>query len=303
MNELYKKTLDSILLIRVVEEMIVKHYNNQEMRCPVHLGIGQEAVAAGVCAPLSYADKVLSGHRNHGHYLAKGGDIKRMFAEIYGKKSGCCKGVGGSMHMTDQSVGFIAATPIVGSTIPIACGVAYHQKLTKQEAVTVVFFGDGATETGVFFESLNLAALKALPVIFVCEDNDYSVYSPKEVRIPSSRNWKDLIEGIGIEYSSIDGQLGHEVVKSAVDARARAVKGCPQFIHAKTFRYREHCGPNFDDDLAYRDLKIVDSFIKRDPLVLMSEKLGIDYSTIVTRCTVLEKRISEIIEEVRLEPV
>lgn len=301
MIDFYNKTIDNIILIRVVEELIVKYYHQQEMRCPVHLGIGQEAVAAGVCSSLDQEDKVLSGHRNHGHYLAKGGNIKSMLAEIYGKKSGCCKGVGGSMHMTDQSVGFIAATPIVGSTIPIACGVAYNQKINKEKAVTTVFFGDGATETGVFFESLNLAALKKLPIVFVCEDNDFSVYSPKNVRIPETRNWERFVEGIGVKYSYVDGQLGDEVVNCTLEARSRAIQGQPQFIHAKTYRYREHCGPNYDDDLGYRDAKIVEKFLKNDPLILMSEKLGLDKFEIKNRCKRVETQVLEIIEEVRLE--
>lgn len=301
MNVFYEKTLDNIILIRVVEELIVKYYHQQEMRCPVHIGIGQEAVAAGVCSSLEKLDKVLSGHRNHGHYLAKGGNIKAMLAEIYGKESGCCKGVGGSMHMTDQSVGFVAATPIVGSTIPIACGIAYNQKLNDENAVTVVFFGDGATETGVFFESLNLAALKQLPVVFVCEDNDFSVYSPKNVRIPESRNWKKFIEGIGVEYAFVDGQLGDEVVKCTLDVRARAIQGQPQFIHAKTYRYREHCGPNYDDNLGYRDTKTVKKFLERDPLDLMSKKLGLDWNELQSRRKKVEDKIIKILEDVRSE--
>ncbi len=144
-----------MLRIRLVEERIVAHYSEQEMRCPVHLCIGQEAIAAGVCSALKKSDYVLSGHRSHGHYLAKGGDLKAMMAEIYGKATGCAKGKGGSMHLIDLDAGFLGAAPIVGSTIPITIGAAVGTALQGKDDVSVVFFGDGAVETGAFHESLN----------------------------------------------------------------------------------------------------------------------------------------------------
>ena len=176
-----------MLRIRMVEEAIADLYAQQDMRCPIHLCIGQEAVAVGVCAALAADDYVLSGHRSHGHYLAKGGNLPAMLAEFYGKVTGCCQGKGGSMHLVDLAAGFLGAVPIVGSTMPIAVGTALASVMRGESRVTAVFFGEGATEEGVFHESLNFAALQKLPVVFVCENNLYSVYSPLAVRQPAGR--------------------------------------------------------------------------------------------------------------------
>ncbi|NDB95899.1 MAG: thiamine pyrophosphate-dependent dehydrogenase E1 component subunit alpha [Verrucomicrobia bacterium] len=176
-----------MLRIRLVEEAIAEAYPRQEMRCPVHLSIGQEAVAAGTAAALARADLAMSGHRSHAHYLAKGGDLRKMIAELMGRQNGCCRGRGGSMHLIDRSVGFMGAVPIVGSTIPIAVGLAFAEKLRGQTRVTAAFLGEAATEEGVFHESANFASLHRLPVLFVCENNLYSVYSPMAVRQPAHR--------------------------------------------------------------------------------------------------------------------
>ena len=191
--------LRSMTRIRMVEEEIAKRYPEQQMRCPVHLSIGQEAAAVGVCAALQPTDWAFSGHRNHAHYLAKGGNLKAMLAEIYGKATGCCGGKGGSMHLTDQASGFIGATPIVGSTVPIAVGAALTAQREGKGRVVVVFLGDGAMEAGVVHESLNFAALKKLPILFACENNLYSVYSPLDVRQPNQRTISDLAAGHGVK--------------------------------------------------------------------------------------------------------
>ena len=179
MSDLGKDTRRALhrgmLYIRTVEERIADMYPEQEMRCPVHLSIGQEAAEAGSGLALERSDYALSGHRSHGHYLAKGGDLKSMMAEIYGKATGCSGGKGGSMHLIDLDAGFLGAVPIVGSTIPIGVGTAFGSKSKGENRVTMIFFGDGATETGVFHESLNFAALHKLPVVFLCENNLYSV--------------------------------------------------------------------------------------------------------------------------------
>jgi TPP-dependent pyruvate/acetoin dehydrogenase alpha subunit len=240
-------------LIRVVELRIAELYPEQEMRCPVHLSVGQEAAEAGACAALEGRDYVMSGHRSHGHYLGKGGDLKRMMAEIYGKVTGCASGVGGSMHLIDLDAGFLGAAPIVGSTIPIAVGSAFASKLRGDDSVTMLFLGDGATECGVFHESLNFAKLHELAVVFVCENNFFSVYSPMDVRQPKDRPIRALAEAHGIESHLGDGNDVVEVyqlTKRAVD-RARAGKG-PSFIELTTYRWLEHCGPNYDNDIGYR---------------------------------------------------
>ncbi len=256
-----------MLRIRMIEERIAELYAEQEMRCPVHLCIGQEAVAVGVCAYLSPQDYVFSSHRSHGHYLAKGGHLDAMMAEIYGKAAGCSAGKGGSMHLVDTSAGFMGATPIVGSTIPIAVGTALASQMRHQQRVSVCFFGEGATETGVFHESINFASLKSLPVVFVCENNLYSVYSSLDVRQPKGREVFSLAKAHGVESFQADGNdvlEVFEVTKKAV-SKARRGKG-PTFLEFKTYRWREHCGPNYDNDLGYRAPGEFEKWKKRCPI-------------------------------------
>ncbi len=242
-----------MLRIRLVEETIAARYHEQKMRCPVHLCIGQEAIAVGVCANLSKDDYVMSNHRSHGHYLAKGGDLKAMLAEIYGKATGCSGGKGGSMHLVDLKTGFLGATPIVGSTIPIAVGAAFGTSMKGENRISVVFIGDAATEEGVFSESLNFASLKKLPIIFVCENNFFSVYSPRSVRQPKERDNLSLANSLGIKG---DRGNGNDVLKTYELTKKAAIniregKG-PYYLEFDTYRWREHCGPNYDNDLGYR---------------------------------------------------
>jgi TPP-dependent pyruvate/acetoin dehydrogenase alpha subunit len=242
-----------MLRIRLVEEAIAELYAEQEMRCPVHLCIGQEAVATGVCAHLGRRDRVMSGHRSHGHYLAKGGSLREMVAEMYGRSTGCCGGKGGSMHLIDLPVGFWGATPIVASTIPIAVGLAFAASLRREDCVTVTFFGEGATEEGTFHEAVNFAATKKLPIVFVCENNLYSVYSPLSVRQPAGREVFWLARGHGIPAEQGDGNDVLEVFERAGEAIRRTREGQgPCFLEFKTYRWREHCGPNFDNHIGYR---------------------------------------------------
>lgn len=269
-----RRLLLDMLRIRMVEEAIAEHYPEQEMRCPVHLSIGQEAAAVGVCAALERRDWVFSGHRNHAHYLAKGGDLRRMLAEIYGKATGCCGGKGGSMHLTDRDAGFIGATPIVGSTVPIAVGAALTARMQQSDRVVVIFFGDGAMETGVVHESLNFAVLKALPVLFVCENNLYSVYSPLAVRQPVQRTIAQLAGGHGIPVFSVDGndvEAVYRITQQAVET-IRAGAG-PVFLDLPTYRWREHCGPNYDNDLGYRTEAEFLAWQERDPIAAIQHKV------------------------------
>lgn len=263
-----------MLRIRITEEKIAELYPDQEMRCPVHLCIGQESVAVGVCANLSRDDYVLSNHRSHAHYLAKGGDLKAMLAEIYGKVTGCSQGKGGSMHLVDLSVGFLGATPIVGSTIPIAIGTAFGSAMQGEKRVTVVFFGDGATEEGVLHESLNFAVLKGLSVIFVCENNLYSVYSPISVRQPEGREIFRLAQGHGIESCRGDGNDVIEVYRLAERAIRKARLGDgPTFLEFMTYRWREHCGPHYDYDLGYRTEGEFQVWRNRCPVDMLMNRL------------------------------
>jgi pyruvate dehydrogenase E1 component alpha subunit len=252
-GSILRQLLYEMLRIRMVEEAIAEHYPEHEMRCPVHLCIGQEAVAVGVCAHLSRDDYVLSGHRSHGHYLAKGGNLNTMLAELYGKATGCSRGKGGSMHLVDLAAGFLGAAPIVASTIPIAVGTAFASVMRGEPRVTVAFFGDAATEEGVFHESINFAALKRLPIVFVCENNLYSVYSPLSVRQPEGREVFWLAKGHGVEAHQGNGNDVVEVFALAERAIRKARQGDgPTFLEFKTYRWREHCGPNYDNDLGYR---------------------------------------------------
>lgn len=273
-TEFHIRLFKQMLRIRRVEEKIASLYPDQEMRCPVHLSIGQEAIAVGVCALLSNNDYVLSSHRSHSHYLAKGGNLKAMLAELYGKTDGCSMGKGGSMHLVDISAGFLGAAPIVGSTIPIAVGVAFGSTMQDESKVTVVFFGDGATEEGVFCESLNFAGLKQLPVIFVCENNLYSVYSPLSVRQPDNRDILKLVEGHGIPAYHGDGNNVYDVFALADKAISRARHGQgPTFLEFQTYRWLEHCGPYYDNDLGYRQESEFEVWQKLCPVERLRQEL------------------------------
>jgi len=259
---LYKK----LVLIRLTEEKITEKYQERQMRCPVHLSIGQEAVAVGVCQNLRRADLVYSTHRCHAHYLAKGGDLKKMIAEIYGKETGSTGGKGGSQHLIDLAAGFGGATPIVGGTLPVAVGAAFANKLKNNKKITAAFLGDGTVEEGVFHESLNFAALKKLPIVFVCENNFFSVYTHLSERQPD-RPIYALVQGYNLEASRHDGNNVLEVHQAAAKAikKIRAGDG-PMFLEFLTYRRREHCGPFYDDHLGYRDEKEVKFWKKKDPV-------------------------------------
>lgn len=264
----------TLLRIRLVEEAVAEHYTRWKMRCPVHLSIGQEAAAVGVCSMLRPEDRVMSGHRSHAHYLAKGGDLRRMLLEIHGKSSGCSGGRGGSMHLVDLDAGFHGAVPIVGSTIPIGVGLAFADKLAGRDNVTAVFFGEGATEEGVFCESLNFAALHGLRVLFVCENNLYSVYSPMEVRQPVERSITGLASAHGVGASQADGNdvdFVRDVVEKAL--REMAVSPAPKLLLLDTYRWREHCGHGFDNHIGYRTEEEYLAWRERDPVRMLRERL------------------------------
>ena len=284
------KIYESMLRIRLVEETIASKYSEQKMRCPTHLSIGQEAIAVGICNNLSIHDQVLSTHRAHAHYLAKGGNLKRMIAEIYGKVDGCSKGMGGSMHLIDTRVGFMGSTAIVGNTIPVAVGLALEKKIHNKKSIACVFFGDGACEEGVFYESLNFAALHNLPILFVCENNLYSVYSGLEVRQPPNRKNFQLARAMGIKAMHGDGNDVIDVDKKACLAKTHILneKG-PFFLEFDTYRWREHCGPNYDNHIGYRTEQEFLEWKKRDPL--KSYFNSIDEAS-------RKKKIAEIIKEI-----
>ena len=217
---LYRK----LLRIRRTEEAIARADAAHEIRCPVHLSIGQEAVAVGICAHLVSSDHIYSNHRCHAHYLAKGGDLRKMIAELYGRKTGCCRGRGGSMHLTDPKVGMMGASAIVGGTIPLAVGSALSFSLDGVENVSVAFLGDGATEEGIFYESLNFAQLKKLPVIFAVENNSYATYSHQRAR-QSNLDIFERALAFRMSCQAVDGNNVEEVFEEAAQAVARARSG------------------------------------------------------------------------------
>ena len=273
LNDPRVKMFANLQLIRSIELLISEKYEEQIFRCPVHLSIGQEAIAVGVSMHLTVNDKVVSTHRSHAHYIAKGGDVFRMLSELIGSPLGCCKGRGGSMHIFDNSVGFMASVPIVGSSLPIAIGLALAEKNLNSKNLVVAFIGDAALETGAFYESLNLAALKELPLLIVLEDNGYSTFSNKSVRWPASKNVRETIQGMGVSYLHGNGDDVEEIYKNVSNIITRVRSNNPILIHLETFRRYEHCGPNLDDKLGYRSKTEIESYIERDPLKILGHKL------------------------------
>jgi len=241
MDKILNDLAYGMLQIRKVEEKIDELNEAGKVKCPTHLYIGQEAVAVGVGHNLLQKDYVFSTYRGHGHYLAKRGNLKKMMAEIIGSEKGCCVGRGGSMHIVDPSVNFMGTSALVGGCLPMAVGTAWASQMKNEKRVTVVFFGDGAVEEGVFHESMNFASLKKLPVIFVCENNFYAVNSPIEARQPLGADIYKRAEGYGMKGYLVDGNNVLDVNKCAKEAisEARNGKG-PSLLEARTFRWCVH---------------------------------------------------------------
>ena len=264
----------SMLRIRRFEEAIADCASAKEFKGPTHLYIGQEAVAVGVCAALRRDDYVFGGHRSHGHYLAKGGNLRQLAAEIIVRETGCSKGRGGSMHLTAPEVGLLGTSALVGGGMGPGVGTALASVLQRKDRVTAIFFGDGAIEEGVFSESLNFAALKKLPVIFVCENNLYASHLPLHVRQPQSELYKHA-EPYGIPGLRVDGNDVLAVYDSACEAvaRARAGQG-PTLLEYMTYRWRGHVGPSYDLEYNIRTKEEVESWMARDPIKRHGERLA-----------------------------
>lgn len=258
-KEQTKNVLDKYLRIRLVETRIAQEYRHGEIRCPTHLSLGQELLPSILGALFRPSDLAISSHRGHAHYISKGGSIYALIAELYGKVSGCSRGRGGSMHLVDLSVNFLGTTAIVANSIPVGVGSAAFLKMREDrgEDLCFVFFGDGAVEEGVFSESLNLAALKELPVVFVCENNAYSVYTHLQERQPNMRKIFEWASAFGVRSEFIDVtsseiQEVFEKTSSLLDWARKYRK--PLLIEVPTWREIEHCGPNNDDHLNYRSV-------------------------------------------------
>lgn len=301
-NETDGQLLRSMLLemhrIRMIEQAIAKRYSEQEMRCPVHLSIGQECVPVAMSAVLRSTDLAVSAHRSHAHYLAKGGALNSMLAELYGKATGCARGRGGSMHLIDPDAGLIAAVPIVGSATPIGVGIAWAKKLKEEDDIVVIYLGDGSTEEGSFTESLDFALLHGLRVIFVVENNFYSVYTHLRDRQSPLRTIAGVARGHGIDAFAGDGNDALETLRLATEAVTIVREEArPILLELSTYRWLEHCGPNSDDHLNYRDSVELSRWLANDPIRRLENHLREnDMTNLIPREGDFEATRAEILE-------
>lgn len=264
--ELGEQLYATMARIRTVENRLADLIEAGEVTCPCHLCTGQEAIAAGVCATLRSDDYVWGAHRSHGHHLAKGGDLNAMMAEILGKIDGCSGGRGGSMHLLARDVGILGTVPLLAATIPLAVGAALASKLRHEDRVSVSFFGDGAIEEGHSHESMNLAALYRLPVVFVCENNFYACHMGLLER-RAADNITKTGDAHGMPAESVDGNDVEAVYAAAVRAVERARRGDgPTLLEYRTFRWRGHVGASFDMDVGVRRRDELPAWMARDPV-------------------------------------
>lgn len=251
-DERVERLFKTLLLIRRTEERIAAVYPTDCIKSPVHLSIGQEAVAVGVCDVLQPTDIAAMSYRGHAVYIAKGGDLRQMIAELYGKVTGCARGKGGSMHLVGPEAGVLGASAVVGTQIPIATGWALAAKKRATGQVVACFFGDGATEEGCMAESLNFAALHRLPILYICENNGYAIHEPLSKRWATTRLC-ERVATYGIATSRIENQDVFAIREAALKAVSNIREGAgPAFIECLTYRWREHVGPREDYDSGYR---------------------------------------------------
>lgn len=273
MLDIYFSLWQKMSFYREIELEISRRYPDGNMRCPTHLSVGQELVPAIIANIKRDGDFGVSTHRGHLHYLSFGCSVRRMLAEIYGKTDGCSGGFGGSMHLADVKKGFMGTSAIVGNSIPIGAGIALNSQLRKSDAVTFIFLGDGATEEGVFWETLNFCAIKNLNVMFVCENNGYSVYSNFKDRRPNGFSICDSVKPYLNDVEKIPFGEVEGCFRAFTKLYDAARCGRPSFIEVETYRHLEHCGPNDDNDAGYRSRDEFEHFYRSDPLKLVEKKL------------------------------
>lgn len=268
---LYRK----LYRIRRVEEEIARRYPTDKIQSPVHLSIGQEAVSVGVCEALRAEDIVFGSYRCHSLYLAKGGDLNAMIAELYGKATGCAKGKAGSMHLIDAAAGVMGASAVVATTIPLAVGYALAARMQGKSLIVASFFGDGAVEEGVFHESLNFAALEKLPILFVCENNGYAVHARLGDR-QSNTGIVELARAHGIVSERLDSRDIEKLIVRARDAveALRLGDTGPRFLEVECYRWMEHVGPGTDFHAGYRSRDDGKPWEDADPLKLLGHRLA-----------------------------
>ncbi len=266
---LYKK----VYLIRRTEEKIREHYNEDEMKTPMHMSMGEEAIAVGVCHALKPEDQIFGTYRSHAIYLAKTGDTDNFFAEMYGKDTSLQKGKGGSMHLCAPESGFMGTSAIVGSIIPVAVGAAFANKQKNNGKLIAVFFGDGATDEGDFWESLNVACLMKLPILFVCEDNGLAVHTPTSKR-HGYASITDIVSKFNcnvFKKNTTDAEAIYELTRKAIKLIKTTQMPC--FMHLRYYRYLEHVGVNEDFNAGYRSREEFEEWLKLDPINLQRKKL------------------------------
>ena len=288
--EIYKKMFE----IRCFEEKVFELYAQNLVPGTIHLYAGEEAVAVGICSNLRKDDYITSTHRGHGHCIAKGADLKRIMAEILGKKTGYCKGKGGSMHIADFNVGMLGATAVVGAGLPIAMGAGLSIKLKGTDNVVACFFGDGASNQGTFHEAINMAAVWKLPVIFVCENNVYAM-GTRQSTVMLVENIADRAIAYGIPGVAVDGNNVLTVYEAAQKAVERARKGeGPTLIECKTYRHKGH---SRIDPAKYRPKEEVEEWLRKDPIKRLKEKLLQTSVLLEAEIQQIEKEVSAEIEE------
>jgi len=290
-KELYRK----IYLVRMTEEKVRELYPTDVFKTPVHLSHGEESIVAGVCQALSPDDQVYGSCRGHALYLCKNGSLEAFFGELYGNKLGVAKGKAGSMHLSSPDTGFIASSAIVAGIIPVALGAAFAAKYKKEKRIVAVFFGDGATEEGVYWETLNFASLNKLPILFVCEDNGLAIHS--HIAHRQSYVIPEAVKPFGIQMH-FDDTTDPEIIYNAAKEAARKIKetGKPYFLHFKYHRYLEHVGINEDYQFGYRRKEDYTHWYSVDPIKIQRNKL-LSIGVAEAEIQELEAAINKNIEE------
>jgi pyruvate dehydrogenase E1 component alpha subunit len=299
----------AMLRIRHTEEVIASRYSRQQMRTPTHLGTGQEAVAVGVATAMSPDDVAYSHHRCHNHYLACGGSVEALAAEIHGRDTGCSQGRGGSVHLTARDQGFIISTAILGETVAVATGSALAFAMDNVPRASVAFFGEAACEEGIVYESLNYAAIRALPVVYVCENNLYSTETPIHKRQPPDTELTERARSFKVNVAKVDGNDVNAVYQAAKAAFARArAGGGPTFMECMTYRWHEHVGPLLDHEVGrtYRTKEEFETWVARCPVRRSGERLVqnglVDEAILESWSHETKAKILKIFEQVEDEP-
>lgn len=273
MNPLSLSLYETLYTVRRAEQAIIAWYPQDDMKTPMHMSMGQEAIPVAVCHALAAEDQVFATYRSHAAFLAKTGDVDRFFGELYGKETGTAQGKAGSMHLADCRKGYVCSSAIVASCIPVAVGASFAHKRQGDGLISCVFFGDGAVDEGVAWESLNVACVMRLPTLFVCEDNSLAVHTATAVR----RGYRSLADVVGAYDCAVfaadttDVEALHRLAAEAIGAIRRT--GRPAFLHARCYRYLEHVGIHDDFDAGYRSREEFERWFARDCVLLQRQRL------------------------------